>query len=102
MVVNPGPDSEVTAETKVDEIDGGGTTCFMSVEIENRVPPIGELPPKTTAEIWVADSGCSQFMAPFVDYMINYCEGGGVVRVSDGRAMPIEGIWSSPMSFRSS
>ena len=31
--------------------------------------------------------------------MINYREGGGVVRSADGRAMPIEGIGSLPMSF---
>ena len=31
MVVNQ--DSEVTAETKIDENDGGGTTCFIGVEI---------------------------------------------------------------------
>ena len=31
--------------------------------------------------------------------MVNYCEGGGAVRISDGRAMPIEGIGNSPMSF---
>ena len=31
--------------------------------------------------------------------MVNYCEGGGVVRIADGRAMPIEGIGNLPMSF---
>ena len=31
--------------------------------------------------------------------MINYREGGGVVRIADGRAMPIKGIGSLPMSF---
>ena len=57
MVVNQ--DSEVTVETKIDEKDGGGTTCFIGVEIEKDVPPVGELPPETTVERWVADSGCS-------------------------------------------
>ena len=50
MAVNQEPDSEVTAETKVDIVDGGGTTCFMSVEIEKDVPPGGELSPETTVE----------------------------------------------------
>ena len=31
--------------------------------------------------------------------MVNYCEGGGIVRIADGRAMPIEGIGNLPMSF---
>ena len=38
-------------------------------------------------------------MTPSADYMVNYREGGGVVRIADGRAMPIEGIWNLPMSF---
>ena len=59
MAVNQEPDSEVTADTKVDENDGGGTTCFVGVEIEKDVPPVGELPRDTTVERWVADSGCS-------------------------------------------
>ena len=70
MVVNQEPGSEVTAETKLDEIDGGGTTRLMSVEIEKDVPSVGELPPETAAERWVADSGCSQFMTPSADYMV--------------------------------
>ena len=40
-------------------------------------------------------------MTPSADYMVNYREGGGVVRIADGRAMPIEGIGNLPMSFRS-
>ena len=71
----------------------------MSVEIEKDVPSVGELPPETTVERWVADSGCSQFMTPSADYMVNYREGGGVVRIADGRAMPIGCIGNSPMSF---
>ena len=78
---------------------GGGTTCFIGVEIEKNVSPVGELPPETTVERWVADSGCSQFMTPSADYMVNYCEGGGVVRIADGRTMPIEGIGNLPMIF---
>ena len=69
MAVSLEPDSEVTAKTKLDEIDGGGTTCFMSVEIEKCVPPIGKLPPETTVER-VADSKCSHFMTPSADYMV--------------------------------
>ena len=38
-------------------------------------------------------------MAPSANYMVNYREGGGVVRIADGRAMPIEGIGNLPMSF---
>ena len=59
MAVNQEPDSEVTADTKVDENDAGGTTCFVGVEIEKDVPPVGELARDTTVERWVADSGCS-------------------------------------------
>ena len=99
VAVNQEPDSEVTSETKLGEIDGGGTTCFMSVDIEKDIPPVGELPPETSVERWVADSGCSQFMMPSTDYMVNYREGGDVVRIADGRAMPIEGIGNLPMSF---
>ena len=99
MAVNQEPDSEVTAETKLDKIDGGGgMTCFMSVEIEKDIPPVGELPPETMAETWVADSGCSQFMTPSANYMINYREGGGVFKITDGRAMPIEGNGNLSMS----
>ena len=97
MAVNQ--DSEVTVETKIDEKDGRGTTCFIGVQIEKDVPPVGELRPETTVERCVADSGCSQFMTPSADYMVIYCEGGGVVRIAGGRAMPIEGIGNLPMSF---
>ena len=34
MVLNQKPYSEVTAETKFDKNYGGGTTCFIGVEIE--------------------------------------------------------------------
>ncbi|CAN0227654.1 unnamed protein product, partial [Ascophyllum nodosum] len=54
---------------------------------------------KTTVGRWVADSGCLQFMSPSADHMVNYCEGGGVVRIADDRSMPIEGIGNLPMSF---
>ena len=57
MPINQEPDSEETADTKIDENDGGGTTCFIGVEIEKDVPPVEELPPETTIERWVADSG---------------------------------------------
>ena len=97
MAVNQ--DSEVTAEPKIDENDGEGTTCFIGVEIEKDFPPVGELPPEPTVERWVADSECSQFMTPSADYMVNYREGGGVVRIADDRAMPIKGIENLPMSF---
>ena len=98
MAVNQ--DSEVTVETKIDEKDGGWTTCFIGVEIEKDVPPVGKLPPETTVERWVAHSGCLQFMTPSsADYMVNYCEGGGIARIADCRAMPIEGIGNLPMSF---
>ena len=103
MAVNQVPGSEVTTETKIDRNDEGGMTCFIGVEIEKDVPPVEELPPETTVERWVADdSGCSQFITPFADYMVNYREGGGVVRIADGRAMPIEIIGNSSTSFWSS
>ena len=38
-------------------------------------------------------------MTPSADYMANYREGGSVVRIADGRAMPIEGIEHLLMSF---
>ena len=38
-------------------------------------------------------------MTPSADYMINYREGGGIVRFSDSRAMPIKGIGNLTMSF---
>ena len=38
-------------------------------------------------------------MTPSVNDMINYREGGGVVRIADGGAMPIEGIKNLQMSF---
>ena len=92
-------DSEVTAETKLDEIHGGHTTCFMSVEIEKDVPSVGKLPPEATVERWVADSRCSQFMTPSADHMVSYRKDGGIVIITDGRTMPIEGIGNLPMSF---
>ena len=99
MAVNQEPDFEVPAQNKLDEDDGGSNTYFMSVEIKKDVPPVGELPPETTVERWAADSGCSQFMTPFAEYMVKYREGGGVVKFADGYAMPIEGIGNLPMSF---
>ena len=38
-------------------------------------------------------------MTRSADYMVNYREGWGVVRIADGRAMPIEGIGNLPMRF---
>ena len=40
-------------------------------------------------------------MTPSTDYMVIYCEGGGVVRIADDRAMPIEGVGNLSMSFGS-
>ena len=71
----------------------------MNVEIEKDVSSVGKLPRETTVERWVVDSGCWQFMTPSADHMVNYREGGDVVRISDGRAMLIEGIGNLPMSF---
>ena len=71
----------------------------MSFGIEKDVPPVGELSPETNMERWVGDSGCSQFMMPSADCMVHYREGGGVVRVADGRVIPIEGIGNSPIRF---
>ena len=98
-VVAVNQDSKIAAETKIDENDGGGTTCFPGVEIEKDVPPFGELPPEATVERWVADRGCSQFMTRSAAYMANYREGGGASRIADDRAMPIERIGNLPMSF---
>ena len=71
----------------------------MTVEVENNVPPVGELPPETTVEGWVADSGCSQFMRPSAEYMANYREGRGVVKVAYEHAMPIKDIGNLRTSF---
>ena len=72
----------------------------MRVEIEKDVPSVGKLPPETTVKRLVADSGCWQFMTSSADHMVNYREeGGGVIRIADGRAMLIEGIGNLPMSF---
>ena len=48
--------------------------------------PVRKLPPETTVERWIADSGWSQFMTPSADHMVNHREGRGVVRIADGRA----------------
>ena len=40
-------------------------------------------------------------MTPYTDYMVNYREGGSVVRIANDRAIPIEGIENLPMSVRS-
>ena len=69
MAVNQVPDSEAAAEIRIDENNGGGTTCFIGVEIEKDVPTVGELPTESTVERWFADSGCSQFMTTSSDYM---------------------------------
>ena len=100
MAVAQHSNFDKTAGTKVDEIGGGHTICSMTVEITKNTPPIEELPLETTVKRWVANnSGCSQLTAPFADYMVNYREGGGVIRIADDRAMLIEGIGSLPMSF---
>ena len=73
----------------------------MAVEIVTNVLPVCKLPPESTVENWVANGGCSRFMTPSTDYMVNYwyCEIGGAVRVADDRVMPIEGIGNIPMCF---
>ena len=38
-------------------------------------------------------------MTPSADYMANYREGGGVVRITDGRAIQLEDVEYLPMSF---
>ena len=38
-------------------------------------------------------------MTPSADYMVNYREGGGVVKIADDCTMPIEGIGNLPLSF---
>lgn len=38
---------------------------------------------------WIADTGRSRFMMPSADFMVNYGERGGAVRIS---VRPIEGI----------
>ena len=40
-------------------------------------------------------------MTPSADPVVHYREGGGVLTIADGRAMPIEGIGNVRMSFRS-
>ena len=99
MVVDQEPDFKVTYEIKLDKIIEEDKTCFLTGEIEKNVPPVGELPAETTVERWVADSGGSQLMKPSADCMANYyCEGGGVVRFADDRAIPTEGIGNIPAS----
>ena len=71
----------------------------MSGKFQKDAPPIGELLPKTTVERWFVGNKCSQFVTPSADYMVNYRDGGGVVRITDGRAIPTEGIGNLPMSF---
>ena len=55
----------------------------MIVDIEKDVTPVRGLTPDTTVEGWVVDSECSQFMTRSADYMVNYREGEGVVRIAD-------------------
>ena len=38
-------------------------------------------------------------MTPPADHMVNYRKGGGVVRIADGLAVPIEGIGNISMSL---
>ena len=60
MAVNQEPDSVVTAESKIDEIDGGGT-CFMTVKIEKDVAPVRELTSSTIG----GGKGCNIFVPVF-------------------------------------
>ena len=53
----------------------------MAVEVERNVPP------ESSIEKWIADSGCSRFMMPSADFMVNYRESGGVVRKSTGERL---------------
>ena len=57
MAIYQEPDFEVTAETKIDEVDWEDTTCFMPAESEKDVYPVGELPVETHVERLVANSG---------------------------------------------
>ena len=57
----------------------------MSVEIGKDIPPVEKVTPETTVERWVVDGRCSQFMMPSADHIINYREGGDVVRTAAGR-----------------
>ena len=41
MAVNQEPDSEVTAETELDEIDGGHTAYFMASKLKRIFPRHG-------------------------------------------------------------
>ena len=95
MSANQGPDFEVI--TKLGENDGGHTACFMAVEIETNIPPVGELPPETRK------MGCRLRMltahGTFSKKMVTYDEGRDLVRIADDRAMSIEGIWNLPMSL---
>ena len=42
MAAKQEPDSKVAGETKLDEIDRGDKTCFLTVEIENNLPSVEE------------------------------------------------------------
>ena len=66
----------------------------MAVEFERNVIPEGEISPENSNERWITDCRCSRLM-------INYREGGGVIRIADDRVLPFEGIGNLPMSFRS-
>ena len=101
MVVERKPNIEITAEiiNRHDGIDGRHETSSMAFEPENNIPPVGEPPPERTVERWVPDSGCSQFMTPSADYVVNYRGSGGIVRIADSRVRAIEGIQILPMRF---
>lgn len=66
----------------------------MTVELERKVIPEGEIPLKNSNERRFTDSICSRLM-------INYREGGRVIRIADDRVPPFEGIGNLPMSSRS-
>ena len=66
----------------------------MAVEVERNVPP------ESSIEKWIADSGCSRFMMPSADFMVNYRESGGVVRKSTGERLIWQGMGKSNYAWR--
>lgn len=46
-------------------------------------------------EVWATDNVCTRFMTLSADFMVSYCEGGGVVRIADDRVLATEGIGNS-------
>lgn len=40
----------------------------------------------------------ADFMTPLAEFIVGYCEGGGAVRFTDDRVLPIKSIGNLPMS----